>query len=304
MVYFGQVVVGPPGSGKTTYCNGMLQFLSALNRKAVCVNMDFANDSLPYTASIDVRELISLEKVMETEKLGPNGGLVFCMEALLANMDWLKRKIEELPDDVNYVIFDFPGQVELYSHHKCVQNLLNSLKELDFRLTGVHLVDSFYCSQPATFISGTHSYMFLISASTCFNSAYNIFCLSLAVLLTASTMMRLGLPHVNVLSKVDMLGNYGQLPFNLDFYTELEDLRPLARFVSSNSSSCFSEQVLDVASENAVLEAERRVEAARAMESPLTRKFKKMTTELCDVLSDFGLISFLPVDIRKICFIK
>ena len=29
---FGQVVVGPPGSGKTTYCNGMSQFLSLIGR--------------------------------------------------------------------------------------------------------------------------------------------------------------------------------------------------------------------------------------------------------------------------------
>lgn len=31
---FGQVVIGPPGSGKTTYCNGMSQFLSLLGRYA------------------------------------------------------------------------------------------------------------------------------------------------------------------------------------------------------------------------------------------------------------------------------
>lgn len=29
---FGQLVIGPPGSGKTTYCDGMHQFLSALGR--------------------------------------------------------------------------------------------------------------------------------------------------------------------------------------------------------------------------------------------------------------------------------
>ncbi|CAH2068822.1 unnamed protein product [Thlaspi arvense] len=27
---FGQVVIGPPGSGKTTYCNGMSQFLQLI----------------------------------------------------------------------------------------------------------------------------------------------------------------------------------------------------------------------------------------------------------------------------------
>ena len=108
-------------------------------------------------------------------------------------------------------------------------------------------------------------------------------------------MMRLGLPHVNVLSKVDLLSLYGQLPFNLDFYTELEDLRPLAHFVGST----VPEQALDVTKESEVQACEERVDRMRSRESKLTKKFKKMTTELCDVLSDFGLISFLPVNIRK-----
>ena len=30
---FGQVVIGPPGSGKTTYCHGMAQFLRNMGRK-------------------------------------------------------------------------------------------------------------------------------------------------------------------------------------------------------------------------------------------------------------------------------
>jgi hypothetical protein len=29
---YGQVVIGPPGSGKTTYCNGMSQFLQLIGR--------------------------------------------------------------------------------------------------------------------------------------------------------------------------------------------------------------------------------------------------------------------------------
>ena len=37
---------------------------------------------LVYCGFIDVRELVELEDVMEAEdlKLGPNGGLIFCME--------------------------------------------------------------------------------------------------------------------------------------------------------------------------------------------------------------------------------
>lgn len=32
------------------------------------------------------------------------------------------------------------------------------------------------------------------------------------------------LPHLNVLTKIDNLSNYPPLPFNLDFYTEVQDL--------------------------------------------------------------------------------
>jgi adenylate kinase family enzyme len=31
---FGQIVIGPAGSGKTTYCNGMSQFLNLIGRLA------------------------------------------------------------------------------------------------------------------------------------------------------------------------------------------------------------------------------------------------------------------------------
>jgi len=79
------------------------------------------------------------------------------MERLVERVDWLVSKIDALPADVSYIVFDFPGQVELYSHHKCVQRLISEMKSLDLRLCVVHLVDSFYCSQPTTFISGTHT---------------------------------------------------------------------------------------------------------------------------------------------------
>lgn len=102
------VVIGPPGSGKTTYCCGMKQFLNASGRKTIIVNLDAANENLPYECEIDLQELISLEKVMSEEKLGPNGSILYCMEYLLENLDWLKAKLDKYRD--HYVLFDFPGQ--------------------------------------------------------------------------------------------------------------------------------------------------------------------------------------------------
>lgn len=71
---FGQVVIGPPGSGKTTYCNGAAQFLAAAGRRVAMINLDPANDVLPYKPDVDVCDLVCLEGVMAQLGLGPNGG--------------------------------------------------------------------------------------------------------------------------------------------------------------------------------------------------------------------------------------
>jgi len=59
-VRFGQAVIGPPGAGKTTYCQGMAAFLRARGRACAIINLDPANDELPYAADVDVAELVKL----------------------------------------------------------------------------------------------------------------------------------------------------------------------------------------------------------------------------------------------------
>lgn len=51
---------------------------------------------LPYEAAVDISDLVHLEAVMEELRLGPNGGLVYCMEFLQKNLDWLQEKLAPL----------------------------------------------------------------------------------------------------------------------------------------------------------------------------------------------------------------
>jgi len=44
------------------------------------------------------------------------------------------------------------------------------------------------------------------------------------------------LPHLNVLTKIDKLSTYEPLPFNLDFYTEVQDLSYLLPHLEAESS--------------------------------------------------------------------
>lgn len=130
---YGQLVIGPPGSGKTTYCHGMQQFLaSGYNRKVVVVNLDPANDLLPYDCAIDIASLVCVEDTMKYLKLGPNGGLIYCMEYLEKNTDWLEQQLDQFKD--SYFLFDCPGQVELYTHHNAIKTIVERLQQIDFKV--------------------------------------------------------------------------------------------------------------------------------------------------------------------------
>lgn len=206
MVWFGQCIIGPPGSGKTTYTAAMAEYLEEQGRKFAAVNLDPANDELPYKASVDISELIRVTDVMETFKLGPNGALIYCIEYLETNFDWLQTKLKDLSSDT-YLLIDCPGQVELYTHYTGIRNILHTLQREDFRLTAVHLVDGVYCADPAKYI---------------------------AILLTSlSSMINVEMPHVNVLSKFDLI-DPALLAFDTDYYTGVMDLEKLCEIMGED----------------------------------------------------------------------
>eukprot|EP00899_Mesostigma_viride_P010331 jgi/Mesvir1/1929/Mv22955-RA.1 len=237
---FGQIVIGPPGSGKTTYCNGIQQFLELVGRKTAVINMDPANDHLPYKCTVNIEELVTHQDAMEEYSLGPNGGLLFCMDYVSANMDWLEKRLEPIKDD-HYLLFDFPGQVELFTLADSVKKIIQILVgKWDFRLCCVHLVDAHLLSNTSKYIS--------------------------ALLLSLATMLHLELPHVNVLSKVDLLEQYGELAFNLDFYTDVLDLQYLVEREAQNSA--------------------------------FSAKYRKLSAALCEVVQDFGLVNFCTLNIQ------
>lgn len=55
---YGQLVIGPPGSGKTTYCHKINEFYKELDRKVTVVNLDPANEQMSYNAAIDIVSII------------------------------------------------------------------------------------------------------------------------------------------------------------------------------------------------------------------------------------------------------
>ncbi len=349
MVLYGQLIIGAPGSGKTTYCDGMQQYLRLLGRDCWVVNLDpanevpssipdtegasadniianekgdenivegngaggdIANTQLPYETILDVcQDIVSLDAVMTELQLGPNGGLIYCMEYIEHHlgqvMKLLKERLKETSPNA-YLLFDLPGQIELTAHSSVVSRIAQRLvREFDLRLVCVQLVDAAICLTDVSKFIG-------------------------AALVCTSSMMRLELPCVNVLSKMDLLQNcagfssaamsakqvesdgdsdYGYddefgtspLPFNLEFFTQCHDLHRLVDYLDSSPMDFFAnasnkeevDPLFDYTEDEEYQSAQKRTRS-----SNFYRKYRKLHHELCDLVEDFGLLSFLPLSIQ------
>lgn len=127
----------------------------------------------------DIRDLITVDDVMEHLNFGPNGALVYCMEFLMSKSEWLVEALGDYEDD--YLIFDLPGQIELYSHISVMVKLIQLLQNMGYgqsltiimsganqlpryHLCAVYLLDSHFLDEPGKFIAGMSVYCGGISA--------------------------------------------------------------------------------------------------------------------------------------------
>lgn len=193
---FGQIVIGPPGSGKTTYCFIMKEYYHKFNRKIVLINLDPANDSTSLF-DIDIRDLISLTEIESQLNLGPNSSFLYSFNFLDKNFNWIQDKIELYNGSNPYLIFDSPGQIEIFTQSTSFKSICKKLtdeKGLSIRLCCVNLIES-----------------------------HNIFDMSkyiFSVMSVLNAMINLELPQINLLSKADLIHSLKceELPFDLSFY--------------------------------------------------------------------------------------
>lgn len=234
---YAQLVMGPAGSGKSTYCSAMVRNAEDDNKVIQVVNLDPAAEYFDYEPFVDIRELIHLDDAMEDEdmKFGPNGGLVFCMEYLMENSEWLRDQLGDVDDD--YIIFDCPGQIELYTHMNTIKHLVELLQQWNFNICGVFLVDAQFMVDGPKFLSGTMAAL--------------------------SVMVNLEIPHVNVLSKMDLLTKSARN--RLDSYLDPD---PHALLQDNETTSTWNS------------------------------KYRKLTEALGQLIEDFSLVRFHPLNIR------
>lgn len=233
----GVLALGPAGVGKSTFCNAIITHMQLIGRRAHLVNLDPAAEATEYEFTIDIRDLILLQDVMEEMDLGPNGALIYCFEFLLNNLDWLDEEIGDYNDE--YLIFDCPGQIELYTHVPVLPTVVRHLQQLlGFLLCATYLLEAPFVIDRSKFFLGALSAML--------------------------AMILLELPHINILSKVDLVkGEVLQ--------------RELKRFLNPDPLLL----------------------AGRDASDEHNPKFARLNRAIAALVDDFGMVQFLPLDCRR-----
>lgn len=215
----------------------MQQYAADEKKVVEVVNLDPAAEYFDYEPLVDIRELIQLDDAMEDDELrfGPNGGLVFCMEYLVENSSWLEEKLGDVDDD--YIIFDCPGQIELYTHMTVIRQLISMLQNLNFRICSIFLVDSQFMVDGPKFLSGTMAAL--------------------------SVMINLELPHVNILSKMDLLSKSAK--------------KQLDKFLEPDPHGLLADMERDSWNE----------------------KYRNLTEAIGRLIEDYSLVRFYPLNIKN-----
>ncbi|VDO10660.1 unnamed protein product [Rodentolepis nana] len=180
---------------------------------------------------------------MECINMGPNGGLIFCMEQLCTELGWIDDMIGD--DELDYILFDCPGQIELYSHLNIFPQIIEHLqRKWDFHIVSVFILDARFLVDGSHFLSG--------------------------ILSALSAMVCLRTPHVNVMTKMDML-------------SESQQKLVCARYLEPD--------VEDLCESS---EQESKEGISTASKRP--RKFANLSSILADLINRYSLVRFQPLN--------
>lgn len=170
----GIFILGTAGCGKSTLAAAAAHWLQEGGYPVQLVNLDPGSDITPYEADIDVRDWLTLGDIMEEYELGPNGAQVVASDMVAIYKNRIKEGIDYTSG--GYVIFDTPGQLELFTFREATRDLVTSLVPHSYLL---YLVDPFNARTPSGFIS--------------------------QMMLSSLARLRFQVPSMDVLSKADMI---------------------------------------------------------------------------------------------------
>ena len=177
----------------------------------------------------------------------------------MEHLEFLTEKIEPLTEEY-LIIIDMPGQIELYTHIPIVPALVKHLTRagsLNVNLCATYLLESTFVVDRAKYFAGTLSAM--------------------------SAMVMLEVPHVNVLSKMDLVK--GSVP-----------RREMKRFIDPDAS-LLEDDPND--SQAALQSAQDRSKDPSSADVIMPGgSFKRLNRAVAQLIDDFSMVSYLQLDVQ------
>lgn len=172
---------------------------------------------------------------------------MFCLEYLLENIEWLTDDLGAYSDE--FLVVDCPGQIELYTHSDIMAQIVKVFRTADYKPCAIYLLESLFLQDVAKFFSG--------------------------VLTATSAMLQLGIPHLNVISKMDLLSStiFGD---EENDYDPEEETHRLHRYFFPDPT----------------LLEEKLSSATRP-------KFFELNKALVQLIDEYDMVNFIPLNIRK-----
>eukprot|EP00731_Ephydatia_muelleri_P028565 Em0020g209a len=178
------------GSGKTTFVQRLNAYLHARKTPPYVINLDPAVHEVPYPANIDIRDTVNYKEVMKKYGLGPNGGIVTALNLFTTRFNEVMNFIDKRSSECKYVIFDTPGQIEVFTWSASGAIISESLAS-SYPTVIVYVLDSARCVSPVTFMSN--------------------------MLYACSILYKMKLPFVVVMNKTDIVDHSFAVEWMKDF---------------------------------------------------------------------------------------
>ncbi len=168
-------IIGTAGCGKSYFTGAFSDYLDVKRIDHAVVNLDPGADYLPYDPDVDVREWFTTSDIMEKYRVGPNGAQIISADLIATRAGDIVHELDLY--SAEYVIIDTPGQMELFTFRTSSEIVINEFGKNSS--VGVYLFDPVISQRPSGFISMIFMY--------------------------SSSVFRLKIPQIPVLSKSDML---------------------------------------------------------------------------------------------------
>ncbi|KAE9609998.1 hypothetical protein Lal_00006467 [Lupinus albus] len=146
------IVVGMAGSGKTTLLHRLVAHTHQKNIRGYVMNLDPAVMTLPFASNIDIRDTVKYKEVMKQFNLGPNGGIMTSLNLFATKFDEVVSVIEKRADQLDYVLVDTPGQIEIFTWSASGAIITEAFAST-FPTVVTYVVDTPRAENPTTFMS-------------------------------------------------------------------------------------------------------------------------------------------------------